>query len=96
MRPTTATRAAGEWADQALIPVDRVLIEWADHIVFADDTSMKQVRVTFGLNGVDGKERRVWALGLPDKYKYREPALVKAIHAAVKRCGLAASLGVDI
>ena len=84
------TRAAGATKEYALIPVDEVLVEWADHIVFANRDNMLQVQAEFG----KGDPERTWCLELPDRFAYRAPELMEAIADAVKKCGLAAVLGV--
>lgn len=73
------TRAAGMTTDFALIPVDEVLIAWADEIVCMEQ---KQAQQLWAL-GVPFSKTVV--LNIPDKFEYREPELVDLIRAAYKR-----------
>ena len=82
------TRAAGATKEYALIPVDEVLLDWADHVVFANRDNMLAVQGEFG----EREPGTVWCLDLPDQYAYRDPELMEAIAVAVKKCGLAAVL----
>ena len=64
------TRAAGVH-DYALVPVDEVLLEWADFIVCAD------VEHTSILRAQTDKE--IITLNIPDKYGFRDLELVQLI-----------------
>jgi predicted protein tyrosine phosphatase len=66
------SRAAGSSPDFALIPVDEVLIEWADQIVFVNKENHDALKHRFDLKRVD-----CLILDIPDKYKYRDPELMK-------------------
>lgn len=59
------TRAA------ALIPVDSVLLEWADEIVCMEKDQAKKLR--------DVTTKPVVCINVPDIYPYRDPELVKLI-----------------
>jgi predicted protein tyrosine phosphatase len=67
------TRAAGLMEDFALIPVDKVLLEWADEIVCMNTEQEKQLRK------IAKKNCPVICLNIPDSYAYRDPKLVKLI-----------------
>lgn len=70
------TRAAGMNEEYALIPVDDVLLEWADEIVCMS----KQQEI-------DLKKRTkkpVFCLEIKDKYEYRSPELIKEIESKYK------------
>jgi predicted protein tyrosine phosphatase len=67
------TRAAGVVTDFALVPVDRVLLEWADEVVCMDDNQALSIR-----NMLE-EPKRVIVLNIPDTYRYREPELIEAI-----------------
>ncbi len=70
------TRACGASQDYALIPIDPVLIAWADEIVFAHPSVfgyMKQEHPNLESN------REVIVLNLPDEYPYCDPILIQMI-----------------
>ncbi len=68
------TRAAGSDEEFAIIPVDDVLIAWADEIVFMEERHRTQVLNRFSLNG-----KLIQVLSIPDQYSYRAPTLVELI-----------------
>jgi predicted protein tyrosine phosphatase len=65
------TRAAGLTKEFALIPVDEVLLEWADEIVCMDQ---KQELL---LKSITTKP--IICLGIPDNFAYRDPKLIELI-----------------
>lgn len=65
------TRAAGLDADFALIPVDNVLLEWADEIVCMTKDQEEELR---GLT-----TKPIQCLNIEDSFKYMDPDLVKLI-----------------
>ena len=65
------TRAAGVYTDFALIPVDEVLLEWADEIV-----CMTSDHETILSNMTD---KPVICLNIEDSHEYRNPELMKQI-----------------
>jgi predicted protein tyrosine phosphatase len=67
------TRAAGLVADYALIPVDNVLLEWADEIVVMLQDQADELREKFGVT------KPIVVLGIDDNFSYRDPALVEKI-----------------
>ena len=67
------TRAAGLDEAFALIPVDRVLIEWADEIVVFETKQAKQIRAMLE------DEKPIVVLGIPDNFRYRDPELIQLI-----------------
>jgi len=68
-------RAAG-MHDYALVPVDDVLIEWADIIICADADKLELL----GNKYADKLENKtVYNFNIPDIYEYRNPELVKLI-----------------
>ena len=87
------TRAAGSVFEYALIPVDEALIEWADHLLFANSENMQDIKRAFG-DALTDREMQMWCLELPDRFSYRDPELVELIPAALEKCGLAKVLGV--
>lgn len=76
------TRAAGLVQDFALIPVDKVLLEWADEIVCMTEEQAGE------LGGLTNKP--IFCLGIEDNFGYRDPELMKLI--ANKYDALAAAM----
>ncbi len=76
------TRAAGMEAGHALIPVDDVLIEWADEIICMDEYQAATLRKR--------TKKRVINLQIGDNYEYRDKGLVEImrIHYENIRTGL--------
>lgn len=70
------TRAAGLEASFALIPVDRVLLEWAQEIVCM--TEEQKVVLATKLMAL-GKTTKVVALNIEDSFEYRNPELIQLI-----------------
>jgi len=67
------TRAAGANAEFSIIPVDEVLLAWADEIVFMEECHKQQVAHQFDL----GMSLKV--LDIPDRYEYRDTHLMQLI-----------------
>jgi len=65
------TRAAGIEPDFALIPVDEVLLSWADEIVCMTKTQQQEL--------VERTNKPVVCLNIPDNFEYRNPDLMKMI-----------------
>lgn len=66
------TRAAGLSTEYALIPVDDVLLRWADEIVcMTSEQAQKLNEMNTG--------KRVICLDIPDSYEYRNPGLLNLI-----------------
>lgn len=63
------TRAAGLDVGHALIPVDDVLIEWADEIVCMDEYQQKVLK--------ERTEKPVINLKIGDSFEYRDKGLIK-------------------
>ena len=74
------TRAAGATKEYALIPVDRVLLEWAEEIVCMEEDHAQVVRLLLGDN-----EKPVIVLNVEDCYSYRDPDLIEEIKKAYDR-----------
>jgi predicted protein tyrosine phosphatase len=70
------TRAAGLTKEFALIPVDKVLLEWADEIV-----CMSQKQATEIKNLLE-EPKPIVVLNIPDDFRYRDPELIKLIRDA--------------
>lgn len=73
-------RAAGT-EDFALVPVDRVLLEWADVVFFAEMQHFTKVTEKFG------RLNKPWhALGVKDDYEFRDPELVRILNMRLSNC----------
>jgi predicted protein tyrosine phosphatase len=70
------TRAAGLTKEFALVPVDRVLLHWADEIVCMNDQQAEQLRDMLE------EETPIVVLNIEDNYRYRDPELIEAIKKA--------------
>lgn len=70
------TRAAGANGEYALVPVDAVLCEWADEIVFMEKEHYDLVRNDFA---DILQHKRVLILNVPDKYEWNHPELRRLI-----------------
>lgn len=70
------TRAAGIDVGHALIPVDEVLIEWADEIVCMDEYQEKQLK--------ERTDKPVHNLKVGDSFEYRDKGLVTIIKMRAK------------
>lgn len=73
------TRAAGITAEYALIPVDPVLVDWADEIVVMEPWQGEELVERFPTES-SGKE--IICLNVPDKYPRMNPELVNFIKKA--------------
>lgn len=72
------TRAVGAVKEFALIPVDEVLLEWADEVVCAEDYHADIVRQ------ID-PDVNIKVLDIPDRFPYRDAELVAMIRRAYDR-----------
>lgn len=70
------TRAAGLEASFALIPVDRVLLEWAQEIVCMTEEQKEVLEAK--LKAIE-KTTKVIALNIEDSFEYRNPKLIQLI-----------------
>jgi len=70
------TRAAGAVGNYALIPVDEVLLHWADEVVCMEEEHRRELEMNFPeLMTV----KKVIVLGIPDNYEYRNKDLIQRI-----------------
>lgn len=76
------TRAAGLSKEYALVPVDDVLLEWADEIVCMEQEQSELICTALG---DDVLKKSVISLDIPDSFRYRDPELVRLIREAYKR-----------
>jgi predicted protein tyrosine phosphatase len=79
------TRAAGVSDEYALIPVDIVLVEWADEIVCADGDHLHKIQELLKDINVTNQKKPVHVLDIPDSYGTRDPKLVKIIRQKVAK-----------
>lgn len=77
------TRACGSTKTFALIPMDEVLLEWADIVVFVNEENAREARKSFDLS-----RNREIVLDIPDMYEFRDPELMKIIEQQCKEQGI--------
>lgn len=65
------TRAAGVDPEYALIPVDEVLLSWADEVVCVEGSVYRTLLARWEA----AKEHRVIVLNVPDQYEWNHPEL---------------------
>lgn len=70
------TRAAGLTPEFALVPVDSVLLHWADEIVCMSEAQAVEL---YGRLLALGYNKPVISLDIEDNFEYRNPKLVKLI-----------------
>jgi len=70
------TRAAGLTTEFAIVVVDDILMEWADEIVVMESWMENQIRNKWE---EDGQTLPIVVLDIPDKFAYRDPALMQMI-----------------
>jgi predicted protein tyrosine phosphatase len=75
------TRAAGSHLEYALIPVDQVLLHWANAVVFVNSENHRRVE-QMKLAMPD-----TYVLNVPDRFEFRNPELVAAIRANLESVG---------
>mgnify|MGYP007071689595 CR=1 FL=1 len=66
------TRACGASPEYALIPIDAVLIAWADEVVFVEKRVHDLAQAEFKDMLAD---KRIVILAIPDKYEWGDPHL---------------------
>jgi predicted protein tyrosine phosphatase len=81
------TRAAGVSTEYALIVVDKVLVEWADEIVCANE---EQVPIMRNYVKHSGKpKKKITCLDIPDNYDAFNPELMEIIQNKLNAIGFA-------
>lgn len=73
------TRAAGVESEFALVPVDEVLLQWADQIVCMDAFQKSVLEQKLLLAGDASAKCKILNLDIEDKYPYRDPELIQQI-----------------
>ena len=76
------TRAAGLQDDFALIPVDDVLLTWADELVCMDQFQKSALECQLLVKNM---KKPVICLNIEDSYEYRDPKLIKEIKASYEK-----------
>lgn len=80
------TRAAGLSTDFALVPVDEVLLTWADEVVVMEDWMRLELLDRFEEYLINVP---IFVLKIPDSYAYRDPELMLMIeqkYTALREC----------
>lgn len=75
------TRAVGSHKEYALVPIDQILIDWANVVIFVNEENFDKAKESFDLPA------DAIVLSVPDSYAYRDSELVAAIRAALERIG---------
>ncbi len=73
------TRACGAEPDFALVPLDGVLIHWADEIVCMSESHERVVRRIAEEQNINIERTTIKTLNVPDKYEYMDKVLQKEI-----------------
>ena len=84
------TRAAGVAEEYALIPVDEVLLEWADEIVCVEPSVRDRLLNWIGGEGNPSNERwtkKITVLNIPDQYEWNDPRLRELILQQYREVG---------
>jgi predicted protein tyrosine phosphatase len=71
------TRAVGVVDDYALVPIDVVLLEWADEVVCMHPSITDKLRRAFDADTLFGVN--IVTLNIQDQYGYRDPELMDLI-----------------
>ncbi len=79
------TRAAGIEESFALIPVDEVLIEWAEEIVCMSKQQETMLRDILKQNKIE-ISKKIICLNIDDDYEYMNPGLINSILESYKKC----------
>jgi predicted protein tyrosine phosphatase len=79
--PGVETASAGTSPD-ADNPISLDLVEWADVIFVMENTHRKRLNESFK---AALRTKRIVVLGIPDRYDYMAPELIKLLHKKVAR-----------
>lgn len=77
--PDVQTMSAGT-APDAEVVVSADMIEWADIVFVMESVHRKRLKERFG---PQLKSKRLVVLGIPDRYQYMDPELVRRLEAQV-------------
>lgn len=78
------TRAVGVSRDYALVPMDEVHAQWADIIIAVEQDVLERINDYFGEHLKP--EQELYALDIPDTFRYRDPQLVEIIKQQLNDC----------
>jgi predicted protein tyrosine phosphatase len=70
------TRSVGVEETYALIPIDPVLLTWADEVVCMTHEHALRIEALMKEHSI---EKQIVILGIPDDFGYRDPTLVRRI-----------------
>jgi len=73
------TRAAGLCSEFALIPVDEVLLEWADEIVCMEESQIHTLQERVKASRTTIRDLKIICLMIEDSFPFRDPELQKMI-----------------
>lgn len=71
------TRSAGLSTSHALIPVDKVLLKWADTVVVMETEQAEYVDFLYEKHGMPTRD--IYNFIIPDEYEWNDPELVAMI-----------------
>lgn len=71
--------------DYALVPIDDILIEWADIIIFVDQDKANIVKDKYSENLAN---KKTFTFDIPDIYSYREEELIEIIKEECYKNGI--------
>lgn len=75
------TRSAGcIYGDEAGIPISGALIAWAERIYVMEEMHAEILESDWG----PIEEGKVWVLGIPDNFEYRNPELIRLLTEKLK------------
>jgi predicted protein tyrosine phosphatase len=79
-------RVAGTSEVYALVPVDEVLLTWADHIVCASkEVADAVIRKVVQEDTQPAYKAKIWELDLPDRFEFRDLELVYMIKTQLEK-----------
>lgn len=73
------TRAAGVATEYALIPVDDVLLSWADEIVCVEPSVKDRLFSDYGEGVPEEFTKKITVLNIPDNFSWNDPKLREII-----------------
>jgi len=73
------TRAVGLVSEFALIPLDEVLLEWADEIVCMEESQIVEIQERVKASRTTIRDLKIICLMIEDSFPFRDPALQKMI-----------------
>lgn len=74
------TRACGTEAEYALIPIDASLVQWADYVVFVNQSNHWDAEDALSIPA-----NKTFVLNVPDDFEYRDPELIATIRHELER-----------